>query len=286
MENMEQKYEEEIKRLQQEIETCEAEQDEYLRAISRQHGETLQNILKTISIGKDGEDGVINKEVSKLMTEISDLEKDHRRQTDISGISLSECWVKTLEKSSTKTVKQYRLAGLCWRLSFQVEFIVTEIQDGDTILKKVTDLNIISDGAEFKDLCGFQSSVEESKSVFLFFRTLRTFSERCMQRTCTFQHFKEKYPDVVHLPEGCRSEIMVIQNPQLPGCTMSIFWSITVSTEGTVKPKIELLMKMPEQAQKLDTENVVASAPESFRSLLTMLGVEATIEGLIQSVCF
>lgn len=45
MENMEQKYEEEIKRLQQEIETCEAEQDEYLRAISRQHGETLQNIL-------------------------------------------------------------------------------------------------------------------------------------------------------------------------------------------------------------------------------------------------
>ncbi|KAK3512587.1 hypothetical protein QTP70_017217 [Hemibagrus guttatus] len=96
----------------------------------------------------------------------------------------------------------------------------------------------------------------------------------------------EKYPDVVHLPEGCRSEIIVIQNPQLPGCTMSIFWSITVSTEGTVKSKIELLMKMPEQAQKLDTENVVASAPESFRSLLTTLGVEATIEGLIQSVCF
>ncbi|XP_047666599.1 centromere protein P [Tachysurus fulvidraco] len=286
MENMEQKYEEEIQLLQQEIETCEAEQKECLRAISRQHGETVQNILKTISIQKDREDGGINKELSKLVSEISEMEKDLQRQTDISGISLSECWVKTLEKSSTKTVQQYRLAGLCWLLSFQVEFAVTEIQDGDTILKKVTDLNIISDGAEFKDLCGFQSRVEESKCVFLFFRTLRAFSERCKQRTCAFQHFKEKYPDLVQLPEGCRSEIMLIQNPQLPGCTMSIFWNITVSTEGVVKPKIDLLMKIPEQAQKLDTESVVESAPERFRSLLAVLGVEATIESLIQSVSF
>ncbi|XP_060767012.1 centromere protein P isoform X2 [Neoarius graeffei] len=281
---MEQKYEEEIKLLQQEIETYEAEQEECLQAISRQHGETLQNIL--VSIQKDREDGVINKDVSKLMTEISDLEKDHRRQTDISGLSLSECWVKTLEKSNTKTVQQYRLAGHCWLLSFQVEFAVTEIQDGETILTKVTDLNIISDGAEFKDLCGFLSSVEESKSVFLFFRTLRSFSEGCKQRTCTFQHFKEKYPDVVQLPEGCRSEIMVIQSPQLPGCTMSIIWNITVSKDGTVKPKIDLLTKMPEQAQKLDTKNVVESAPECVRSLLRVFGVEATIESLIQSVCF
>lgn len=43
--NMEQKYEEEIKLLQQEIETYEAEQEECLQAISRQHGGTLQNIL-------------------------------------------------------------------------------------------------------------------------------------------------------------------------------------------------------------------------------------------------
>lgn len=31
------------------------------------------------------------------------------------------------------------------------------VQDGETMLKKVTDLNIISDGAEFKDLCAFLS---------------------------------------------------------------------------------------------------------------------------------
>lgn len=39
-------------------------------------------------------------------------------------------------------------------------------------------------------------------------------------------------------------------------------------------------------AQKLDSDNVVESAPESFRSLLTVLGIESTIESLVQSVCF
>lgn len=38
--------------------------------------------------------------------------------------------------------------------------------------------------------------------------------------------------------------------------------------------------------QKLDTESVVESAPGCFQSLLTAFGVEATIESLIQSVCF
>lgn len=45
MENMEQKYEEEIKQLQEEIERCEAEREECLRAIPRQHEENLQNML-------------------------------------------------------------------------------------------------------------------------------------------------------------------------------------------------------------------------------------------------
>ncbi|KAI5607585.1 centromere protein P [Silurus asotus] len=69
-------------------------------------------------------------------------------------------------------------------------------------------------------------------------------------------------------------------------CMMSIFWNIGVSKEGAVKTKLDLLMKMPEQAEKLDTENVMASAPESFRRLLSVFGEEATIESLIQSVCF
>ncbi|KAL7837599.1 hypothetical protein SRHO_G00273100 [Serrasalmus rhombeus] len=79
---------------------------------------------------------------------------------------------------------------------------------------------------------------------------------------------------------------MMIQSPKLPGCTMSIFWKISVSKEGVVQPKLELLMKMPEQAQKMDANNVMETAPEAFRSLLKIFGVEASIESLIKSVCF
>lgn len=45
METMEQKLNEELKLLQQEIQNYEAEQDDCVRAISLQHGEALQNVL-------------------------------------------------------------------------------------------------------------------------------------------------------------------------------------------------------------------------------------------------
>ncbi|XP_062843229.1 centromere protein P [Trichomycterus rosablanca] len=283
---MEQKYEEQMKRLRQEIETYEAERDECLRSVSMQHGETLQLILKSIMNTKDLGEEAPNKDVLKLMREIGDTEKDLRRRAEISGIALTECFVRTLEKSQSKTIQQFRLAGHCCFLSFHVEFALTEIQDGENFLRRVTDLNIIADGPEFKDLCAFVSGVEETKSLTLFFQTLRTFAEKCEQRSRTFRFFKEKYPDVIRLPEGCRSEVMLIQTPQLPGCSMSVFWNVTVSKDGVVKPKLDLLMKMPEQAQKLDPESVTESAPESFRSLLNVLGVESTIESLVRSVRF
>ncbi|KAI5093437.1 centromere protein P [Silurus meridionalis] len=193
MDILEQQYEEEIKLLQQETVACEIERDECLRAIFRQHGgETLQNILKTISIRKENEDGVTNGDASKLVTEISDLEVDHRRQTDIIGIFLSECWIKTVEKSSTKTVQQYRLSGRCWLLSFQVEFVLTEIQDGETTLKKVTDLNIISDGGEFKDLCGFLSRPDLAPADFALFSKMIQRKGRHFYTIAEVQHESKK----------------------------------------------------------------------------------------------
>ncbi|KAI7791006.1 Centromere protein P [Triplophysa rosa] len=95
---------------------------------------------------------------------------------------------------------------------------------------------------------------------------------------------QEKYPDVVGLPEGCRSELMVMQSPKLPGISMTIFWKIDVSKEGLVKPSLELLMKMPDQAREMDT-NVMENGCDHFRSLLQILGVEASIEGLIRTLC-
>ncbi|XP_026105610.1 centromere protein P-like [Carassius auratus] len=97
--------------------------------------------------------------------------------------------------------------------------------------------------------------------------------------------WQEKYPDVVSLPEGCRSELMIIRSPQLPGTSMTIFWKIDVSMEGVVKPSLELLLKMPDQAREFDTKKVMENGSNYFQSLLKVLGVEASIEGLIRTVC-
>ncbi|XP_073792545.1 centromere protein P isoform X1 [Danio rerio] len=219
---MEQKYEEDIQKLQQEIEMLEAEQEETLRSIFVQHGDRLQQGVKSACEERGG-GGAQQHAVSKLITEVRELEKDLRRQTEINGITLNECFVKTLHKSERKLVQQLRLAGHCGLLLFQVEFAVTEIQ--------------------------------------------------------------EKYPDVVNLPEGCRSEIMIIRSPQLPGISMTLFWKIHVSKEGVVKPLLDLLLKMPDQALELDTKKVMEKGSDYFQSLLQLLGVEASIEGLIRAVC-
>uniref|UniRef100_A0A673HL53 Centromere protein P n=1 Tax=Sinocyclocheilus rhinocerous TaxID=307959 RepID=A0A673HL53_9TELE len=268
---MEQKYEEEIQMLQQEIEMLEAEQEETLRYIFMEHGDRLQRELKSVYKERGGAQ---KHTLSKLITE-----------TEINGITLNECFVKTLHKSERKLVQQLRLAGHCSVLLFQVEFAVTEIQEDDALLRRVTELNIVVDGVEFKDFSAFVSRVEDTKDLTLLFRTLRTFSERCEERRQTFQHFQEKYPDVVSLPEGCRSELMIIRSPQLPGISMTIFWKIDVSMEGVVKPSLELLLKMPDQAREFDTKKVMENGSDYFQSLLRVLGVEASIEGLIRTVC-
>lgn len=281
---MEQKYEEDIQKLQQEIEMLEAEQEETLRSIFVQHGDRLQQGVKSACEERGG-GGAQQHALSKLITEVRELEKDLRRQTEINGITLNECFVKTLHKSERKLVQQLRLAGHCGLLLFQVEFAVTEIQEDNVLHRRVTELNIVVDGVEFKDFSAFVSRVEDTKDLLLFFRTLRTFSERCEDRRQTFQHFQEKYPDVVNLPEGCRSEIMIIRSPQLPGISMTLFWKIHVSKEGVVKPLLDLLLKMPDQALELDTKKVMEKASDYFQSLLQLLGVEASIEGLIRTVC-
>lgn len=66
---------------------------------------------------------------------------------------------------------------------------------------------------------------------------------------------------------------------------MTIVWKIDVSMEGVVKPSLELLLKMPDQAREFDTKKVMENGSNYFQSLLKVLGVEASIEGLIRTVC-
>ncbi|KAK9529575.1 hypothetical protein VZT92_013658 [Zoarces viviparus] len=94
----------------------------------------------------------------------------------------------------------------------------------------------------------------------------------------------EKYPSVVSLPGGCRSEVMILNHPELSGCVLFVHWSVDVSREGGVSPKMELLTKIPERALQLFPSQPVGGAAEAFQSLLRILGPEAAIESVIMAV--
>ncbi|KAB0373294.1 hypothetical protein FD755_014953 [Muntiacus reevesi] len=64
-----------------------------------------------------------------------------------------------------------------------------------------------------------------------------------------------------------------------------IVWRIEIDEQGKVLPKLDLLTKVPLRALELDKNRVIETAPLSFRTLLGVLGIEATLESLIKSLC-
>ncbi|KAM4587625.1 centromere protein P isoform 2-T2 [Odontesthes bonariensis] len=222
--------------------------------------------------------------LSRLKDEVEELEEDLKLQTQMNGISLNSCITKTLLSSGRKLVQKFCVSGHVSELIFQVEFQLSEVKDGQRSERTVSGLNVVMDSCDPQNFSSFLSRVEESGNLLLFFRTLRTFSDRCSDRTRTFRHFQEKFPSVASLPGGCGSEVMSLNHPELPGCVLFVHWSVEVSTEGAVIPKIDLLTKIPDRALQLFPSGPVGGAVQAFQSLLRILGPEAAIESVIRAI--
>ncbi|XP_004684566.1 PREDICTED: centromere protein P [Condylura cristata] len=193
--------------------------------------------------------------------------------------------IETAENSIKKVLERHRLSGNCHMITFQLEFQILEIQNKESLSSVITDLNIIMEPTEYSELSEFVSRAEERKDLFMFFRSLHFFVEWCEYRKRTFLHFKEKYPEVVHLPEGASSSYMEVRSPSQSGFELVIVWRIQIDEEGKVLPKLDLLTQVPQQALQLDKKRVIEAAPLSFRTLLGVLGIEATLESLVASLC-
>ncbi|XP_068170914.1 centromere protein P [Antennarius striatus] len=222
--------------------------------------------------------------MSRLEEVLGELEEDLKWQTQMNAISLDRCTRSTLQSSGDEMVHQFCITGHCSALAFQVEFQLSEIKDGQTSKRRVSDLQVVMDASDLQRFSSFLSGVEENRDLLLFFRTLRTFSDRCNDRCRTFRHFQNKYPSVVSLPGGCRSEVMTLNHPELPGCVLSIQWSVQVSRGGEVTPNINLLTKIPLEALQLFPSLAVGGAAEAFQSLLRILGPEGTLEAVIRAI--
>ncbi|EPY77198.1 hypothetical protein CB1_001297002 [Camelus ferus] len=134
-------------------------------------------------------------------------------------------------------------------------------------------------------LCGQRRGDKKTRAEIARYQT-RTFA--LLVAECEVPNegaFQEKYPEVVHLSEGASSSCMGIRSPRQPGFELIIVWRIQIDEEGKVLPKLDLLTQVPLQALELDKNRVVETAPFSFRTLLGVLGIEATLESLIKSLC-
>lgn len=170
-------------------------------------------------------------------------------------------------------------------ITFQLEFQVLEIQNKERLSSVITDLNIIMEPTEYSELSEFVSRAEDRRDLLMFFRSLHFFVEWCEYRKRTFEHFKEKYPEAVRLPEGAASSCMAVRSPCQPGFELIIVWRIQIDEEGKVLPKLDLLTKVPQRALELDKNRVLETAPLGFRALLHVLGIEGALESLIKSLC-
>ncbi|XP_064147149.1 centromere protein P isoform X2 [Loxodonta africana] len=225
-----------------------------------------------------------------LRRQLGHLESELSLLSTLTGISIRKYSKKTEDLTSTvmteknikKVLQRYKLSGDCHMVTFQLEFQILETQNEKNLSSVVTDLNIIMEPTEYPELSELVSRAEERRDLFMFFRSLHFFVEWCEYRKRTFKHFKEKYPDVVQLPEGATSSCLGIQNASQPGFELVIVWRIQIDDEGKVLPKLDLLTKIPQQALELDKKNVIESAPLSFRTLLGVLGIEASLESLIK----
>ncbi|XP_076012521.1 centromere protein P [Genypterus blacodes] len=217
---------------------------------------------------------------SRLKEEVEQMEEDLNQQILINGLSLTSCSSNTVQSGVGQLVQQLYVTGCSSELAVQVEFQLSQVHDGQRSERTISSLNIVVNQNVLQNV-SFLSRVEESRDLLLFFRTLRTFSQRCNDRHQTFQHFQRKYPSIICLSEGNKSNVMTLQHSQLSSLSLLVHWSVEVSREGGVTPKIDLVPKIPRTALKMISQGKDHTA-EAFQSLLRTLGPEAAVESVIR----
>lgn len=280
----------EVQRLQTEVSDLQKQLQEKHNVMSFDFRGNLFHALEVLC-GQTAVPSDHQKEASRLQDDLEKMEEDLQRQTQMNGFTVTSCKTRIVKsqesiskRGGSSSSQQVCVSGLCSELHFQVEFKLSELKFDDKVNRRVSDLNIVMENSDLQGFSSFLSRVEESPDLLLFFRTLRTFSDRCDERHRTFSHFQTKYPNIVSLPAGQRSEVMTLHHPKLPGCVLLVHWSVQVNKEGGVKPSIDLLPKIPQNALQLFQSSPVAGAAEAFHSLQRILGVEGALEAVIMAI--
>ncbi|XP_077458324.1 LOW QUALITY PROTEIN: centromere protein P [Stigmatopora argus] len=246
--------------------------------------------------------------LSNLREEVEQLEGDLELQSSTDAISLRRCIIQTLHSDNMKSEQKMRLSGRCSDLDFQVEVQLLQVQNDKRPETTIASLEAVAGDVDLPDFGRFLSGVQERRDLLLFFRTLRTLSDRIGERRRTFLHFQAKYPQLVSLPDGEASSTLVLCHPHLQSCAFFLHWGVDVSREGRAAPRLDLLPKIPRPGEhverdggpagrralqclffffffcaalRLGPSQLAGNAGRAFGSLLRLLGPEAALEEVI-----
>lgn len=152
-------------------------------------------------------------------------------------------------------------------------------------LPKITDLtiDINSDVANF-DMREFISEVQEGKQLQLFFVTFQAYAKWKKQRLKTFHHFKEKFSEFVSFSSLRDESILAICNPKYPAVRFNIIWKILVTKEGQTVPTFDLISCIPGRLTRVDNTGLLKILRSKFCSLLKSIGIEKSIEVIINVI--
>ncbi|KAM4653718.1 centromere protein P isoform 2-T2 [Amazona ochrocephala] len=276
--NVCQVYEDEIQSLKEEIKLLAEKYEDSQQESTFFSDEEILMSIKSLQRELRGESEG-HESASDLKAQLESLETHLSFLMKLTGIQFTSHLKKTLEKTRNKTVRKHRLSGNCCSLSFQLEFQLLEMQNKANVSAAITDLSIILEPRGNSDLDKFVSS-EQHGSLLTFFRSLSSYAEWYEHRRCTFLHFKEKYPDIVTLPEGLLGDYILLRSPKTSGFELMVVWKIHIDEEGRTTPVLDLLTKVSKQVleQKMAT---IENAPARFRSMLLLVGIEEAIENLV-----
>ncbi|XP_054943265.1 centromere protein P isoform X3 [Physeter macrocephalus] len=171
-----------------------------------------------------------------------------------------------------------------WELSKDLRSHLGHLESELQFLSTLTGISIRHYSKKTEDLTSTEMTEKSIKKVLQRHRLSGNCHMITFQLEFQLLEIQEKYPEAVHLSEGASSSCMGIRSPSRPGFELVIVWRIQIDEEGKVLPKLDLLTKVPLQALELDKNGVIEAAPLSFRTLLGVLGIEATLESLIKSL--
>ncbi|KAG0368759.1 hypothetical protein BGX24_002704 [Mortierella sp. AD032] len=207
--------------------------------------------------------------------------------------------------------RQYRIAGTCFHLDFQVKFIVHEPA------LNLTDLNITLSHSIRQELGQFVSSAEKYSMLLPFFRTLLQYAQMDYDRRTLMNNLAQRFPRLLKanhaffklskskvrspskialdktnasdssrwvLPGGPGVQTLTFSGARKSSPELVLQWTIEVTGHGKIIPHLRLLPRMHKKWRQADEKGTLDAIPTQFARLVQLKGTEGAIVVLLQCV--